>query len=88
MSGEERNRQEAGVLYPAKTKTNCILPLQGNEFFQQPKGNSGADCALVEPPKENSAQLSPGLQACEHPSPSPREAEQRSWLSCAWTPDP
>ena len=23
-----------------------------------------------------------------HPSPSPREAEQRIWLSCAWTPDP
>ena len=82
MSGEKRKREEARVLYSTRTKRNCILQLQANEFFQQPEGTSGADCALVEPPDENSAQLSPGLQACEPPHPLPQRsrAEDRAKL--------
>ena len=73
-----------GAIFCKDKKKNCILQLQGNEFFQQPKGSSGADCALVEPPDENSAQLSPGLQACEPPLPNPRSrAEELAKLCLA-----
>ena len=80
-SGGELERIWGPISCKDKKKI-CILPLQANEFLQKPEGNSGADRASVEPPDENSVQLSPGLQACEPPLPSPRSRAEELAKLC------